>query len=461
MKHTDICDLNKNYSAMLNSDVTLCGWIKSVRDSKQTCFIELNDGTCLGNVQIVIDKDTFEDTQNAMKQNVGASLAVFGKAVPSLNEKQPFEISPTTIEVLGASPADYPLQKKKHSLEFLRSIPHLRARTNTFNAMFRLRSQLAYAIHDFFRTNNFTYVHTPIITGSDCEGAGEIFRVTTQDFETPYKTEDDYYANDFFKREAGLTVSGQLEGETMAMALGKIYTFGPTFRAENSNTARHAAEFWQIEPEVAFADLYDIIDLATGMIKYITEYVLKNCPDELAFFERFYEKGLKDKLQNIVDSEFAVLEYTEAVDILIKSEESFVYPVTWGCDLQTEHERYLTDKVYKRPVFVVNYPKEIKSFYMKQNPDGKTVAATDLLVPGVGEIIGASQREDDFELLYEQIKKRGMRMEDYKYYLDLRKYGSAVHSGFGLGFERMLLYITGIGNIRDTVPYPRTAGYLA
>lgn len=461
MKHTDICDLNKNYSAMLNSDVTLCGWIKSVRDSKQTCFIELNDGTCLGNVQIVIDKDTFEDTQNAMKQNVGASLAVFGKAVPSLNEKQPFEISPTTIEVLGASPADYPLQKKKHSLEFLRSIPHLRARTNTFNAMFRLRSQLAYAIHDFFRTNNFTYVHTPIITGSDCEGAGEIFRVTTQDFETPYKTEDDYYANDFFKRKAGLTVSGQLEGETMAMALGKIYTFGPTFRAENSNTARHAAEFWQIEPEVAFADLYDIIDLATGMIKYITEYVLKNCPDELAFFERFYEKGLKDKLQNIVDSEFAVLEYTEAVDILIKSEESFVYPVTWGCDLQTEHERYLTDKVYKRPVFVVNYPKEIKSFYMKQNPDGKTVAATDLLVPGVGEIIGASQREDDFELLYEQIKKRGMRMEDYKYYLDLRKYGSAVHSGFGLGFERMLLYITGIGNIRDTVPYPRTAGYLA
>lgn len=461
MKHTDICDLNKNYSAMLNSDITLCGWIKSVRDSKQTCFIELNDGTCLDNVQIVIDKDTFEDTQNAMKQNVGASLAVFGKAVPSLNEKQPFEISPTTIEVLGASPADYLLQKKKHSLEFLRSIPHLRARTNTFNAMFRLRSQLAYAIHDFFRTNNFTYVHTPIITGSDCEGAGEIFRVTTQDFETPYKTEDDYYANDFFKRKAGLTVSGQLEGETMAMALGKIYTFGPTFRAENSNTARHAAEFWQIEPEVAFADLYDIIDLATGMIKYITEYVLKNCPDELAFFERFYEKGLKDKLQNIVDSEFAVLEYTEAVDILIKSEESFVYPVTWGCDLQTEHERYLTDKVYKRPVFVVNYPKEIKSFYMKQNPDGKTVAATDLLVPCVGEIIGASQREDDFDLLYEQIKKRGMRMEDYKYYLDLRKYGSAVHSGFGLGFERMLLYITGIGNIRDTVPYPRTAGYLA
>ena len=461
MKHTDICDLNKNYSAILNSDITLCGWIKSVRDSKQTCFIELNDGTCLDNVQIVIDKDTFEDTQNAMKQNVGASLAVFGKAVPSLNEKQPFEISPTTIEVLGASPADYLLQKKKHSLEFLRSIPHLRARTNTFNAMFRLRSQLAYAIHDFFRTNNFTYVHTPIITGSDCEGAGEIFRVTTQDFETPYKTEDDYYANDFFKRKAGLTVSGQLEGETMAMALGKIYTFGPTFRAENSNTARHAAEFWQIEPEVAFADLYDIIDLATGMIKYITEYVLKNCPDELAFFERFYEKGLKDKLQNIVDSEFAVLEYTEAVDILIKSEESFVYPVTWGCDLQTEHERYLTDKVYKRPVFVVNYPKEIKSFYMKQNPDGKTVAATDLLVPCVGEIIGASQREDDFDLLYEQIKKRGMRMEDYKYYLDLRKYGSAVHSGFGLGFERMLLYITGIGNIRDTVPYPRTAGYLA
>ncbi len=461
MKHTDICDLNKSYTDLFDKDIVLCGWIKSVRDSKQTCFIELNDGTSLNNIQIVIDKQTFDDKQNVIKQTVGAAIAVYGKITHSLNEKQPFEVVPSRIDVLGTSPSDYPLQKKKHSLEFLRTIPHLRARTNTFNAMFRLRSQLAYAIHDFFRMNNFTYVHTPIITGSDCEGAGEVFRVTTHNYDSSDTTEEEYYQSDFFKRKAGLSVSGQLEGETMAMALGKIYTFGPTFRAENSNTARHAAEFWQIEPEVAFADLYDIIELATNMIKYITDYVLKNCPEELAFFEKFYEKGLTDKLKNIVNSEFAIIEYTEAINILLKSDEKFIYPVSWGCDLQTEHERYLTDKVYKRPVFVINYPKEIKSFYMKQNSDKKTVAATDLLVPGVGEIIGASQREDNYELLYEQIKNRGMKMEDYAYYLDLRKYGSAVHSGFGLGFERMLLYITGIGNIRDTIPYPRTAGNLS
>ena len=327
--------------------------------------------------------------------------------------------------------------------------------------MFRLRSQLAFAIHEFFKQDNFTYVHTPLITGSDCEGAGEVFRVTTQPYDAKYDSEEEYYADDFFKCKAGLTVSGQLEGETMAMALSKIYTFGPTFRAENSNTARHAAEFWQIEPEVAFAELDDIIDLATRMIKYIINYVLTNCPNEIAFFEQFYEKGLTAKLQNIVDSEFATLDYTEAIEILKKSGKEFAYPVEWGLDLQTEHERYLTDEVYKRPVFVVNYPKVIKSFYMKQNPDGKTVAATDLLVPGVGEIIGGSQREDDYEKLYNVMVERGMTMDDYKYYLDLRKFGSAPHSGFGLGFERILMYITGIGNIRDTVCYPRTAGYLA
>ena len=412
------------------------------------------------NVQIVIDKTTFTD-ESVMKQNVGAALEVKGKVVKSLNEKQPFEISPKEINVLGVSPSDYPLQKKAHSLEFLRTIPHLRVRTNTFNAMFRLRSALAVAIHDFFRSENFTYVHTPIITGSDCEGAGEVFRVTTQPANAKFDTDEDYFAQDFFKKRAGLTVSGQLEGETMAMALSKIYTFGPTFRAENSNTARHAAEFWQIEPEVAFADLNDIIGLATRMIKSITKQVLETCPDEIAFFEKFYEKGLTAKLKNIVESEFAVLDYTEAIEILKKSGKEFNYPVSWGLDLQTEHERYLTDEVYKRPVFVINYPKDIKAFYMKQNDDGKTVAATDLLVPGVGEIIGASQREDDYDKLFQVMTERGMNVEEYKYYLDLRKFGSAPHSGYGLGFERMLMYITGIGNIRDTIAYPRTAGYLA
>lgn len=460
MKHIDVSELVANYDKYMDKPITVCGWIKSVRNSKQTCFIDLNDGTGMKNIQIVIDK-TGEYDENVTKQNVGAALAVDGTLVKSINEKQPFEVKPEKITVLGESPSDYPLQKKAHSLEFLRTMPHLRTRTNTFNAMFRLRSQLAMAIHEFFKNDNFTYVHTPLITGSDCEGAGEVFRVTTQPANAKYACDDDYYADDFFKRKAGLTVSGQLEGEAMAMALSKIYTFGPTFRAENSNTARHAAEFWQIEPEVAFADLYDIIDLATRMIKYITNYVLTNCPNEIAFFEQFYEKGLTDKLRNIVDSEFAIIEYTKAIDILKESKKEFAYPVEWGLDLQTEHERYLTDEVFKRPVFVINYPKDIKSFYMKQNPDGKTVAATDLLVPGVGEIIGASQREDDYEKLYNVIVERGMALEDYKYYLDLRKFGSAPHSGYGLGFERMLMYITGIGNIRDTIAYPRTAGYLA
>lgn len=460
MKHTDINVLNAHYEEYMDKDVVICGWVKSVRNSKQTCFIDFNDGTGMKNVQIVIDKsEGFNESWT--KYSIGTALMIRGKVVKSFNEKQRFEVKPEEITLLGACPEDYPLQKKATSLEFLRTVPHLRARTNTFNAMFRLRSKLAYAIHEFFQTNNFTYVHTPLITGSDCEGAGEVFRVTTQPANAVYPSEDEYFAEDFFKRRAGLTVSGQLEGETMAMALSKIYTFGPTFRAELSYTARHAAEFWQIEPEVAFADLDDIIELATNMIKYITNYVLVNCPEEIAFFEQFYEKGLTAKLRNIVDSEFAVIDYGEAIDLLIKSGKEFSYPVEWGLDLQTEHERYLTDEVFKRPVFVINYPKDIKAFYMKQNPDGKTVAATDLLVPGVGEIIGASQREDDYEKLYAVMTERGMTMDDYKYYLDLRKFGTAPHAGYGLGFERMLMYITGIGNIRDTIAYPRTAGYLA
>ncbi len=461
MKHTDICDIFKDCSKYLGNELTVCGWAKLIRDSKNVGFIELNDGTSLTNLQIVIDKESFENADDVLRQNVGAAMIVKGTLIESLNPKQPVELTPSGIEVVGVSPNDYPLQKKKHSMEFLRTIPHLRARTNTFNAMFRIRSELAKAIHDFFQGRNFTYVHTPIITGSDCEGAGEIFRVTTHEYSTPYETEEEYYANDFFKQKAGLTVSGQLEGEALAMALGKIYTFGPTFRAENSNTTRHAAEFWQIEPEVAFADLFDIIELATDMLKYIVKHVYDNCPEELSFFERFYEKGLKDKLLNIINSDFAVIEYTEAVDILMKADCDFAYPVSWGCDLQTEHERYLTDIVYKRPVFVINYPKDIKSFYMKLNPDGKTVAATDLLVPGVGEIIGASQREDNYDLLLEQIKSRGMTQSDYEWYLELRKFGSAPHSGYGLGFERILMYITGIGNIRDTAAFPRTKGFLA
>ena len=460
MKHTDICDILKDTEKYVDTSVTVCGWVKTVRDSKCVGFIAVGDGTALGTLQVVIDKESFRDAEKAMKATVGSSVAVKGKLVRSEGSGQSVEIKPESFEILGLCPLDYPLQKKKHSLEFLRTIPHLRGRTNTFGAMFRMRSELAKAIHAFFGSRNFTYVHTPIITGSDCEGAGEIFRVTTHDFKTPYKTEEEYYKNDFFGQKAGLTVSGQLEGETLALAMGKIYTFGPTFRAENSNTARHAAEFWQIEPEVAFADLDDIIELATDMIKSITGHMLDNCPDEIDFFERFFEKGLKAKLQHIVDSEFAIIEYTDAIKELEKATVDFQYPVSWGLDLQTEHERYLTDVVFKRPVFVINYPKEIKSFYMKQNPDGKTVAATDLLVPGVGEIIGASQREDNYDLLMEQIEKRGMKKEDYLQYLDLRKFGTTPHSGFGLGFERMLMYITGIGNIRDTIAFPRTTGSL-
>ena len=455
MKHIPISELFEHKETHLNKSVVVCGWVRTSRDSKNVAFVELNDGSTLTHLQVVFDKTKFDEKALAPSLSLGAAIKVEGTLTAGYKAES-VEISAESVTLLGASDPSYPMQKKRHTLEFLRTIPHLRVRTNTFNAMFRIRSELSYAIHSFFHENGFYYVHTPIITGSDCEGAGEIFKVTTVGFDPSVKSEEDYYKKDFFGCAAGLTVSGQLEGETMATALGKIYTFGPTFRAENSNTTRHAAEFWQIEPEVAFAELDDIIEIATDMIKYIVRYILKSCAAELKFFEERFEAGLIAKLENVAGSEFARVTYTKAIELLQKSGKEFAYPVEWGCDLQTEHERYLTDEVYKKPVFVTDYPKEIKSFYMKRNPDGKTVAATDLLVPGVGEIIGCSERENDYDTLLSIIRERGMKIEDYEQYLDLRKFGSVPHSGFGLGLERMLMYVTGIGNIRDTIAYPRT-----
>jgi asparaginyl-tRNA synthetase len=454
MKHTDIKQLLTKSDNYFGKTVTVCGWVRSYRDSKNMAFIALNDGTTLNHLQIVINKSDLPAIDEGASR-VGSSLKVEGVAVQSFNANQKIEVNASQITLLGDCPLDYPIQKAKTSLDYLRTLPHLRVRTNTFNAIFRIRSKLSAAIHRYFQENDYLYVHTPIITGSDCEGAGKIFQVTTVGYDPTVKSQQEYWAKDFFGQSAGLTVSGQLEGEVMATAFGKIYTFGPTFRAENSNTTRHAAEFWQIEPEVAFAELDDIIEIATEFIKYIIKAVLAECPDEIALLERFYEKGLSAKLQKVVDDEFVKLEYTEAIDILKKSGKEFVYPVEWGCDLQTEHERYLTDIVFNKPVFVVNYPKDIKSFYMKQNPDGKTVAATDLLVPGVGEIIGCSEREADYNKLLKAIQDRGMKMSDYNNYMDLRKYGSVPHSGFGLGLERILMYVTGMGNIRDTIIFPR------
>ncbi len=410
MQHIDIKDIFDRKSGYTGKIVTVCGWVRTSRDSKNIAFLEINDGTAFKHLQIVADKNTIGDTAKFMP--LCSAGSVTGTCVTAANNPDSVEINAEKIELLGACPPEYPIQKKPHTLEFLRTVPHLRVRTNTFNAMFRLRSKLSEAIHKYFLERNYTYVHTPIITGSDCEGAGEIFKVTTIGFSKDYKTEEEYNKADFFGRAAGLTVSGQLEGEVMATAMGKIYTFGPTFRAENSNTARHAAEFWQIEPEVAFAEIDDIIGIAAEMIKFVIRFALENCQDELGFFEKFYEPGLKAKLQTVADSEFARVDYSEAVGILKKSGKAFQYPVEWGCDLQTEHERYLTDEVYRRPVFVVNYPKKLKSFYMKQNPDGLTVAATDLLVPGVGEIIGCSERENDYEKLLAAIKERGMKISD-------------------------------------------------
>ena len=457
MKHEDI-KLVLTKEEYLGKNITICGWVRTIRRSKNMCFVELNDGTSLKNLQLVVDYND-ENNKNFFENlNVGSSITVEGNVVPSVNNNQNIELNVEKAELIGNCPTDYPIQKKKQNMEFLREIPHLRTRTNTFNAVFKVRNTLAKAAHDYFQEHNFTYVHTPIITGSDCEGAGEMFRVTTLDINQISQNEYDQSINekDFFGKKVGLTVSGQLEAEAMACSLGKVYTFGPTFRAENSNTKRHAAEFWQIEPEVAFADLDDIIDLQTELIKYMLKKVLIECPDEIKFFTKYYDNTLADRLMNVIESDFGRIEYTDAIRLLEESGVDFEYPVYWGCDLKSEHERYLTDIVFQKPVFVTNYPKELKAFYMKQNKDGITVASTDLLVPGIGEMIGASQREDNFELLEKRIEELEMTKEDYLWYLDLRKYGTVPHSGFGIGFERLIMYITGMDNIRDTIPFPRT-----
>ncbi len=454
MKHVDLYEIASDKS-YVGKEVTVCGWVRTARDSKNVSFLALNDGTTLKHMQIVIDKEVLTPPDGAL--HLGASLSVVGTVVPGMKGED-VEINAKAITVLGDCPGDYPLQKKFQKLETLRETPHLRVRTNTFNAVFRVRSVMAEAIHRYFQERRYVYVNTPLITGSDCEGAGEVFKVTTIGYTDKYKNEEEYYSDDFFGKRAGLSVSGQLEGEVAAMAFGKIYTFGPSFRAENSNTPRHVAEFWHVEPEVAFAELPDIIAIAEEMIKYIIRDVLEKCPDEMRFFEERFEKGLLDKLTGVINSDFAIVDYTQAIKDLEASGKTFEYPVYWGCDLQTEHERYITEELYKKPVFLTNYPKDIKAFYMKQNPDGKTVAATDLLVPGVGEIIGCSEREADYGKLVAAMESRGMDLSAYGDYLDLRKYGSVPHSGFGLGFERILMYVTGMQNIRDVILYPRTVG---
>ena len=440
--------------------ITVGGWVRNLRDSKAFGFIDLNDGSCFGSIQVVFEREKINNYDEIAGQNVGASLVVTGVLELTPGAKQAFELKATAVEVEGTSTPDYPLQPKRHTREFLLEQAYLRPRTNLFSAVFRVRSEVAYAIHSFFHSRGFVYVHTPIITASDCEGAGEMFRVTTLDMDNLPRLEDGTvdYSQDFFGKSANLTVSGQLEGETYAMAFGNIYTFGPTFRAENSNTARHAAEFWMIEPEIAFADLNDDMQLAWDMIKYIINHVMDTCTQELEFFNKFVDKGLLDRLTALRNSDYAKVTYTEAIEILEKSGESFKFPVYWGVDLQTEHERYLTEQVYKKPIFLIDYPKEIKAFYMRQNDDGKTVAAMDLLVPGVGEIIGGSQREERLDVLKARMAELGLSEEDYWWYLNLRKYGGTKHAGFGLGFERIIMYLTGVSNIRDVLPYPRTVG---
>ena len=457
MKLTTVRELYKNREAYIDKEITVGGWVRTVRDSKTFGFITMNDGSYFQPLQIVYH-DKMANFDEISHLNVGAAVIVKGTLVATPNAKQPFEIQAEEVEVEGVSTPDYPLQPKRHTFEYLRTISHLRPRTNTFQAVFRVRSLIAYAIHKFFQERDFVYVHTPLITGSDCEGAGEMFQVTTMDLNNIPKTEDGQvdFKEDFFGKPTNLTVSGQLNGETFAMAFRNIYTFGPTFRAENSNTTRHAAEFWMIEPEIAFADLEDNMELAEAMMKYIINYVMENAPEEMKFFNQFVDKGLIDRLTHVANSNFARVTYTEAVDILMKHNDQFEYKVEWGTDLQTEHERYLTEQVYKRPVFVIDYPKEIKAFYMKLNDDNKTVAAMDLLVPGIGEIIGGSQREDDYEKLATRMDELGLKKEDYDFYLDLRRYGSTRHAGYGLGFERCVMYLTGMTNIRDVIPFPRT-----
>ena len=460
LKHIDIYEIFENAN-LIDTNVTVCGWVRTSRDSKNMAFIELNDGSSFKNLQVVYNEEAVSNYAEIAALNVGSAICVKGNLVATPEMKQPFELQATEITVEGASTPDYPLQKKRHTLEYLRTIQHLRPRTNTFSAAFRVRSVAAYAIHKFFNERGFVYAHTPLITTSDAEGAGEMFKVTTIGYSNDYKTEEDYNADDFFGRRAALSVSGQLEGEVAAMALGKIYTFGPSFRAEKSNTPRHVAEFWHVEPEVAFAELPDIIEIAEDLIKHIINTVLKKCTEELKFFNAHFEKGLIEKLENVVANDFAVMTYTEAIEALKSSDKEFQYPVEWGCDLMTEHERYIAEEICKRPVFLTNYPKEIKSFYMKQNADGKTVAATDLLVPTVGEIIGCSEREADLDKLLEAMRVRGMELSEYEDYISLRRFGSVPHSGFGLGLERIIMYVTGVQNIRDVILYPRTVGNIS
>lgn len=457
MNLVTVKELYKHSEEYLGKEITVGGWIRSLRDSKAFGFIVVSDGTFFEPLQIVYHDD-MPGFNEISRLNVGTAIIVKGTLVATPDAKQPFEIQAVRVDVEGASAPDYPLQKKRHSFEYLRTISHLRPRTNTFQAVFRVRSLIAYAIHQYFQDRGFVYVHTPLITGSDCEGAGEMFQVTTLDLNNVPKTADGKvdFSQDFFNKPTNLTVSGQLNGETYAMAFRNIYTFGPTFRAENSNTARHAAEFWMIEPEMAFADLDDNMCLAEGLLKHVIRYVLENAPEEMNFFNQFVDKGLLDRLRNVLDSEFGRVTYTEAVKLLEEHNSQFDYKVSWGCDLQTEHERYLTEQVYKRPVFVTDYPKEIKAFYMKMNPDDKTVAAVDCLVPGIGEILGGSQREDDYDKLVARMEELDLNTEDYGFYLDLRKYGSTRHAGFGLGFERCVMYLTGMTNIRDVLPFPRT-----
>ena len=457
MENTLIKDLFRNKEKYDGKEITVSGWIRTLRDSKTFGFIELNDGSFFKNLQIVFN-DTLDNFKEISKLTISSSIIVTGKLIITENAKQPFEVQANKIEIFNVSDQDYPLQKKRHSVEYLRTIAHLRPRTNTFSAVFRVRSLLSYAIHKFFQERNFVYVHSPILTSSDAEGAGEMFRVTTLDLENVPQTDDGKVddSKDFFGRPAHLTVSGQLDVETYAFAFRNVYTFGPTFRAENSNTVKHASEFWMIEPEICFADLKDDMNLAEDMVKYIISYVLENAPEEMEFFDKFISNGLLERLTHVINSDFGRITYTDAIKELEKVNDKFEFPVEWGSDIQTEHERYLSEVVFGKPVFVTDYPKEIKAFYMKQNDDGKTVAATDLLVPGIGELIGGSQREDDIEKLKTRMKELGLKEEDYWWYLDLRRFGSAPHAGFGLGFERMMMYLTGMANIRDVIPFPRT-----
>lgn len=452
-----IKDLFRNSENYFSKEIKVSGWIRTVRDSKTFGFIEINDGSFFKNLQIVFD-NSLPNFEEICKFTLSSSIEVTGIFTKTENAKQPFELKATKVELVAMSDSEYPLQKKRHSFEYLRTIAHLRPRTNTFNAVFRVRSVLSYAIHKFFQERNFVYVHTPLITGSDCEGAGEMFNLNTFDLKNVPLTEDGEvdFSKDFFGKPAHLTVSGQLDVETYAFAFRNVYTFGPTFRAENSNTVKHAAEFWMIEPEICFADLQDDMDLAEDMLKYVIKYVIDNCPEEMQFFNQFVDTTLLERLNNVLNSDFGRITYTDAIKELEKHNDEFEFKVSWGVDLQTEHERYLSEKIFKKPVFVTDYPSEIKAFYMKQNPDGKTVAATDLLAPGIGEIIGGSQREDNLEVLQEKMKKLGLDEKDYWWYLDLRKYGSVPHAGFGLGFERAMMYITGMQNIRDVLPFPRT-----